>query len=398
MEKLAVQGIIKQLRKLFSPQRWQRLWAKDWVLKGISLLLATLLWYYVGGEEKVDKIVMMPIEIINLPRDLVISNQFKKEIEVTVSGPRTRIEEMIERDITRQINLAEAMPGTNVIENDNGAINVPSGVTVLRIQPSSIILSLDKLIQKQFPVIPLTAGDAPSGYILKNLVMDPDTITITGPQTILGQVDELRTKVIDITGMTVTRQLQVPLDLAPSFVELIGQTSVTAEVIIQPQMQMKKLVDVPIDISAEEAAGKQLFPKSVEVVANIPVLLIKEKKDIKSLFSVTALPVEGSDQLRVEVIPDSNQEYPIEILSVTPEMVDLVAGDVEGGPAGQGSEEPAKQAVPAVSSTIQQETMISVQPVVERAEASSTIGLPQKKVNGGAQIPVIHPEHKKIKK
>ena len=218
MEKLAVQGIIKQLRKLFSPQRWQRLWAKDWVLKGISLLLATLLWYYVGGEEKVDKIVMMPIEIINLPRDLVISNQFKKEIEVTVSGPRTRIEEMIERDITRQINLAEAMPGTNVIENDNGAINVPSGVTVLRIQPSSIILSLDKLIQKQFPVIPLTAGDAPSGYILKNLVMDPDTITITGPQTILGQVDELRTKVIDITGMTVTRQLQVPLDLAPSFV------------------------------------------------------------------------------------------------------------------------------------------------------------------------------------
>ena len=163
-------------------------------------------------------------------------------------------------------------------------------------------------------------------------------------------------------------------------------------------MQMKKLVDVPIDISAEEAAGKQLFPKSVEVVANIPVLLIKEKKDIKSLFSVTALPVEGSDQLRVEVIPDSNQEYPIEILSVTPEMVDLVAGDVEGGPAGQGSEEPAKQAVPAVSSTIQQETMISVQPVVERAEASSTIGLPQKKVNGGAQIPVIHPQNKKIKK
>jgi YbbR domain-containing protein len=129
-----------------------KLLKKDWLLKLISLVLAVVLWYFVGGEDRVDKNVMIPIEIINLPRDLVISNQFKKEIEVTVSGPRSLILEMSSRAITRQVDLSSATPGTMVIENDNDHIPVPRGITVQRVQPSSIILSLDKLIQKQFPI------------------------------------------------------------------------------------------------------------------------------------------------------------------------------------------------------------------------------------------------------
>ena len=42
--------------------------SKEWVLKGISLVLAIVLWYFVGGEDRVNKNVMIPIEIINLPR------------------------------------------------------------------------------------------------------------------------------------------------------------------------------------------------------------------------------------------------------------------------------------------------------------------------------------------
>ena len=80
------------------------IFSKDWLLKFISLSLAVVLWYFVGGEDRVDKNVMIPIEIINLPRDLVISNQFKKEIQVSVSGPRSLILEMTSRAITRQVD------------------------------------------------------------------------------------------------------------------------------------------------------------------------------------------------------------------------------------------------------------------------------------------------------
>ena len=39
------------------------------------------------GEDKVDTTVYIPVEIVNLPKELIISNQFKKQLEATVRGP-----------------------------------------------------------------------------------------------------------------------------------------------------------------------------------------------------------------------------------------------------------------------------------------------------------------------
>jgi hypothetical protein len=78
---------------------------KNWMLKLLSLLFALFLWYFVVGEDKVDMNVTLPVEIVNLPRDLIISNQFKKQLEVTVSGQRSLIRSMTTQHISRTIDL-----------------------------------------------------------------------------------------------------------------------------------------------------------------------------------------------------------------------------------------------------------------------------------------------------
>src|SRR5210317_294252 len=91
---------------------------KNWVLKLLSLSFALFLWYFVVGEDKVDMNVTLPVEIVNLPRDLIISNQFKKQLEVTISGQRSLIRGMAEQHISRSIDLSKATPGTVVLQND----------------------------------------------------------------------------------------------------------------------------------------------------------------------------------------------------------------------------------------------------------------------------------------
>jgi hypothetical protein len=310
--------------------------SKDWLLKFISFVLAIGLWFFVGGEDRVDKNVMIPIEIINLPRDLVISNQFKKEIEVTVSGPRSMILEMTSRAITRQVDLSSATPGTMVIENDNDHIPVPRGITVQRVQPSSIILSLDKLIQKQFPISARTIGKVANGYYVKSLKMAPDVITIAGPHTILSQVDELFTKAINLEGMKQSVQLQVPLEMEPAIVELIGETSVTAEITIGLETVArtldKMLVHVVID-----GVKRKVKPERVKVTANIPQKLLANNVDPKNLFTVTAIQQDGDDELKVKVIPRIDVEFPIEILSIIPDTVSLVDSNTNARPVNKNS-------------------------------------------------------------
>ena len=301
----------------------------EWMLKLVSIFLAALLWYYVGGEDTVNKSVMIPIEIINLPRDLVISNQFKKEIEVTVSGPRSLILDMADRAVTRQIDLSTAVPGTMVIENGNRHIPVPRGITVQRVQPSSIILSLDKLIQKAFPVIAKTSGQVAEGYYLKSMKTDPDVITITGPSTILKAQEELSTTVIDLDGIKNSAQIQIPLELDPTIVDLIGETSVTVDLVIGLETHTKTMTGVKVHVVID-GVERKVMPETVKVVANIPGLLLDREPDPEKLLSITAIENKGEGTFKVTVIPRPDVEFPIEILSIIPTTVLLVSDDQSG--------------------------------------------------------------------
>jgi hypothetical protein len=324
---------------LFEKKKLADLFSKDWLLKFVSLVLAVILWYFVGGEDRVDKNVMIPIEIINLPRDLVISNQFKKEIEVTVSGPRSLILEMSSRALTRQVDLSAATPGTMVIENDHKHIPVLRGITVQRVQPSSIILSLDKLVQKQFPVEAKTVGRVADGYYVRFLKVDPDVISITGPQTTLSQVDELHTKAINLDGVKHSSQLQVPLELEPAIVELIGETSVTADITIGVETVTRSLDGMKVN-AVVNGVRREVEPEEVKVIANIPKLLIDQQIDPKTLFTVTASSQENGETLRVKAVARTDLEVPIEILSIVPDMVRLVGNT--GSPVAQAQQNTAK--------------------------------------------------------
>ena len=298
---------------------WRKFMAKEWFLMVVSLVLASLLWNFVSGERTVDKNVMIPVEVINLPRDLVISNQFKKEIEVTVNGPRSLILELETKQITRQIDLSKAVPGTTVITNDVDSIPMRRGITVLRVQPSTIILSLDKLIQKRFTVNPVTTGQPSPGYILKRLQMDPDVITITGPETVLSRYEVLRTRVINLNGLKKSIQQQVPLDLEPAIVDLIGETTITAEITVAletVQKQYKIKLDEPIT-----SGGKVIG--QVHVIANVPKLLLDNKTNIASLLSARVEEDTENGFGVVRIIPSQDLTLPVEVISIDPATVEL---------------------------------------------------------------------------
>jgi YbbR domain-containing protein len=308
------------LPKLTKNKRLSKLLSRDWLQKVVSLLAAFMLWYFVGGEDKIDKNVMVPIEIINLPRDLVVSNQFKKEIEVTVSGPRSLLFEMANRSVTRQVDLAAAMPGTMVIENDAKHIPVPRGITVQRVQPSSIILSLDKLVQKQIPVEARTTGRVSPGYLLKSMRIDPEVITIAGPYTTLSQVDHFLTRNINLDGIKQAMQLQVPLELEPAIVELIGETSVTAELVVAVETVTVSFDSVPVTLT-ENGQEKAVVPDRVKVTANVPKLLIDKKVDLKTLLTAVAEPRPGQSDFVVKALPRNDLELPVEVIAIFPETV-----------------------------------------------------------------------------
>jgi YbbR domain-containing protein len=299
---------------------------KHWQLKLLSLIIGASLWYFVVGEDQMDVIVTIPLELHNLPADLVIANQYKKDIEVAIRGPRRLIQEMRQQNISRPVDLSKAEPGTMVIQNDGTSIPFPHGITVQRVQPTNITLLVDRLIKKDFAITPLTKGKPAAGFVLENLVSKPPRITVTGPQNVLDRVASLTTSVVDLEGLDRNTTFQVHLNLDEDLLKLIGETVVETSVILKEIMVKKTVRGIPINIRDGSATVKTV-PAVVTVEAEIPDQIVRMTPELSMLFRAAITVDADTKTEEVPVLVNGISlpgHAPIVILNVSPDKVRLL--------------------------------------------------------------------------
>ncbi len=302
-----------------------RIRLKEWALKALSLCLAVFLWYFVVGEDQVDINISVPIEALNLPADLVISNQYNKDIEASVRGPRSIIQELRRQNITRPVDLSKAVPGTMVIKNEADAIPFPNGITVLRLQPANTTLLIDKLIQKDLPIHPVIEGEPMAGYTLTGVKLEPETLMVSGPKNILDAHLALKTYVINLDGLSHSTTLQVQLNLSPEMLNLIGETIVSVKITVAERMLKKTVRGIPVNVRDADGPVKTV-PGTVAVEAEIPENLIRDTPELVMLFraSVEAKNIQLPKQVKVNVTGVSVPNHaPVKIIAIDPETVFL---------------------------------------------------------------------------
>ena len=300
---------------------------QDIFLIFVSLALGILIWLLVVGADQMDITLKVPVEILNLPKQLVIYNQYQKDVEVTLRGPRTIMQEMRSRNLSLPVDLSQATPDTVVISTDSLPLQLPSGISVLRIQPASITLSVDMLVQRHIPVEAQLKGKIPLGYTLKDLTLTPDKILVSGPQSLLEEQETLKTVPIDMEGRTRSETIPVNLDLSSELMSLIGETTVAAKITMQEKFVEKIIYNIPVKATNTDKPVL-LKPDTVSVFASLPERLTVDPHALSLLFLAS---VQVSDEmslpqtlpLEVTSVPVSGHE-PIVIKSYTPQEVTVL--------------------------------------------------------------------------
>ncbi len=315
MEKKLVYQVIRQA---LSP----RTWPHNLAIKLLSFFFALFLWYFVVGADKVDMKIVVPVEILNVPSGLVIANQFKSQLEVTVSGPRSIIRGLENQRFSRAVDLSKAMPGTIVINNQPADIPLPRGIDILRIQPSHVNLLIDILIDRTIPIKPLIVGEPAHGYKITVVSLEPETIVISGPKTILADLDHLTTEPIDVDKLTGNFVKQVKLALVQTLIDLIGEPVVMAKVYIQEKTEVKVLRSIHIEAINTNDQKFRLIPEKVEIKVEAPVSLTKDMDKLESMFQTTVSLAglsNGLHVLPIDVVGPKNTK----IMSVTPDIISV---------------------------------------------------------------------------
>jgi YbbR domain-containing protein len=286
-----------------------------------------MMWYFVVGEDKVDMTVYVPIEITNLPQNLIISNQFKKQLEVTVSGPRGQVHSIAKQHITRSIDLADAKPGTRVFQNKPETIRFPRGIAVQRIQPANLTLTIDKLLEKELPIKPVITGTPAEGFEVANIIAQPSSLGLKAPAEALKDTLFLATQPIDITGLTATvNNRRVALDVKPEIEELIGESLISVTIGIRELTVPREFSDLAVEFKhAAERTAYKVKPGRVSIKTELPYRLAQTPA---ANFTFTAIvDAEARPPGRYELPVTVTAEPPgIRIIEVIPPRVNLEIG------------------------------------------------------------------------
>ncbi len=205
---------------------------KNWLEKLISLLLAVLLWVYVTGQEKSEMSFTVPLELTNIPPNMEIINEPPAYITIRVRGNSHILTNVKPGKIKVVLDLSHLKEGKNTFTLTRKSVILPRGLVVTKINPTSVVIKAEKVVEKQVKVRLQAKGIKDAWKVS----LDPPLVTLQGVKSQIRKVRVVKTRPVDFTN-----------------------------VVLEPGKTLKRVVEL-------EPPGKgiYLFPNRVTVIIEKP--------------------------------------------------------------------------------------------------------------------------------
>ena len=248
-----------------------RLLVDNLVLKGVSLLLATLMWFLIAAEKSSERGIQIPVELQNFPKDLELTGELVNSVEVRLRASPGIIHGLGPRDISAVIDLAGVGAGERIIHLSAASIRAPFGVKVVKVTPSIITLDFERSVEKDVPVRPRIVGRPHAGYEVAEVTSDPPQVRITGPKSRVQDVESAFTEPVSVDGAEHNAEDTVSIGLEDPLLRLLGSSQVRVTARIREEHGKRSFEGLPVAIRGGSA---QVRPANVRVVLSGPLPLL----------------------------------------------------------------------------------------------------------------------------
>jgi YbbR domain-containing protein len=249
-------------------------YARDYVLentglKVLALLITGVLWLSVASRP-VSRVTLrdVPIEFRNLkdsPR-LTVSKADSVVAQVFVEGPRDSIDALRSGEVTVVADMTDVEAGVRVIRLKLETGRLPANVTARDIEPRTIGVTVERVIEKEVPVVPNLEGHLPPGYEIIHWQITPQTVRVSGAESQMRDVTELSTETVSLTGKTEPFSGPVAIYKGALNLNIIdeGRTDVMLSVSVGEVRKERVLGRVPVAVFGAPAS-REPVPRFVKV-------------------------------------------------------------------------------------------------------------------------------------
>jgi YbbR domain-containing protein len=206
-----------------------------WELKLLSLVIAFTLWLFVAAGERGEMMLAARVEYLNVPSGLMLEGSPPETVDVQVQGLRPALRRLTVDDVRVQVNVARLGPGGAMVPLGPDQVQAPRDVTVLRVNPTRVRLTLERVATGTVRVVPRLTGSPEPGYAVAGVSVAPPTVEVRGPQSEVAGHPAVPTSPVDISGATAPITRRTELAPALGAVRLTTTRSVDVTVDIRDQ-------------------------------------------------------------------------------------------------------------------------------------------------------------------
>ncbi len=215
---------------------------KNLPFKLVSLAIAVMLWWAVGRDQPIEIPMTVPLEFQHAPSNLEINSDYSFQALVTLRGPERLLQGMRPSEVHAILDLRGANPGERTFDLTADDIHVPRNVKVVQIVPSQFHISFDRSSARSVEVQPRVIGTLLSGYGITEVMADPTTITIVGPERRVQAIQNAMTDPVDATGV-------------------VGKATFTTHAYVaDPLVRVQTPGPIHVTVNAEKTSGKSGQP------------------------------------------------------------------------------------------------------------------------------------------
>ena len=257
---------------------WKKIfsWASsDTGLKLFSLLFAVGLWLFVNaGQKATEKSLTVPVEVRNLPADLMVISPGPGQVEVRVAGPPALLSTLDPDYLKVVLDLDGAHPGTSTFKLSAAFFNPPRGIRIARISPSVINLKLETKGERSLPVSVRLGAKPPAGYKIVRMETAPETVRVLGPANAVIRMTSVETAPVELEAAKGQFTRVVRLASADESVTFSPER-VTVTFVMEEETITRQFIR--LDVRAKNFSGKySTMPRQADVTLSGPKKILAE--------------------------------------------------------------------------------------------------------------------------
>lgn len=188
----------------------KKFFLEDWKSKLFSLFFAFIIWLLISlGNWTISEVkIIVPVNFRDLPYNITVLSASSSNVEVSLKVPKRLEEEIKKANPELNLSLSEYKSGQVVVPlRGEDIFNIPKGVEISKIEPSSIVLNLDKLVEKFVSVEPVIQGKVEGDKI----DFSPKRVRVLCPFTLTSVLKTIPTEPVDIPHLKKVREILVTL-------------------------------------------------------------------------------------------------------------------------------------------------------------------------------------------